>query len=96
MACSTADFWINICLYILGWIPGGACHLQWEGREGADAFENAVIHAWWLISKHEKPAVVVAHHQQQHYGSTAQGAYTAVPAPAQPQYGAKPATGAQY
>ncbi|KAJ7336190.1 UPF0057-domain-containing protein [Mycena olivaceomarginata] len=29
-----ADFWINICLTVLGWIPG-------------------VIHAWWIISKHE-------------------------------------------
>lgn len=32
-----ADFLINICLTILGWIPG-------------------VIHAWWVISKHETPA----------------------------------------
>ena len=32
-----ADFLINICLSILGWIPG-------------------VIHAWYIISKHEKPA----------------------------------------
>ncbi|KZP23441.1 UPF0057-domain-containing protein [Athelia psychrophila] len=31
-----ADFWINICLTILGWIPG-------------------VIHAWWVISRHESP-----------------------------------------
>lgn len=29
-----ADLIINICLTILGWIPG-------------------VIHAWWVISKHE-------------------------------------------
>ncbi|KAJ7487839.1 hypothetical protein FB451DRAFT_1225643 [Mycena latifolia] len=29
-----ADFWINICLTILGWIPG-------------------VIHAWYIISRHE-------------------------------------------
>ncbi|KAJ6590714.1 hypothetical protein DFH09DRAFT_210012 [Mycena vulgaris] len=29
-----ADFWINVCLTILGWIPG-------------------VLHAWWIISKHE-------------------------------------------
>ncbi|KAI5476688.1 hypothetical protein MNV49_007402 [Pseudohyphozyma bogoriensis] len=33
-----ADFWINICLFILGWIPG-------------------VIHAWWIISKYERPKV---------------------------------------
>ncbi|TYJ54589.1 hypothetical protein B9479_004719 [Cryptococcus floricola] len=32
-----ADFWINILLFILGWIPG-------------------VIHAWWIISKYERPA----------------------------------------
>ncbi|KAK3687734.1 hypothetical protein B0T22DRAFT_498055 [Podospora appendiculata] len=29
-----ADFWINICLTILGWLPG-------------------VIHAWYIISRHE-------------------------------------------
>ncbi|ORY88250.1 hypothetical protein BCR35DRAFT_301774 [Leucosporidium creatinivorum] len=34
-----ADFWINICLSILGWIPG-------------------VLHAWWIISKHERRPVV--------------------------------------
>ncbi|KAE8449532.1 plasma membrane proteolipid Pmp3 [Mollisiaceae sp. DMI_Dod_QoI] len=28
------DFLINVCLTILGWIPG-------------------VIHAWWVISKHD-------------------------------------------
>ncbi|KAF2090601.1 UPF0057-domain-containing protein [Saccharata proteae CBS 121410] len=32
-----ADFLINICLTILGWIPG-------------------VIHAWYIITKTEKPA----------------------------------------
>ncbi|KZT51526.1 UPF0057-domain-containing protein [Calocera cornea HHB12733] len=32
-----ADFWINILLWILGWIPG-------------------VLHAWWIISKYERPA----------------------------------------
>jgi len=32
-----ADFLINICLSILGWIPG-------------------VIHAWWVISKHDPAA----------------------------------------
>jgi uncharacterized membrane protein YqaE (UPF0057 family) len=32
-----SNFLINICLTILGWIPG-------------------VLHAWWVISKHEKPA----------------------------------------
>ncbi|KAF9254597.1 UPF0057-domain-containing protein [Marasmius fiardii PR-910] len=35
-----ADFWINICLCILGWIPG-------------------VIHAWWVISKHEQAAITI-------------------------------------
>ncbi|KAF8315428.1 UPF0057-domain-containing protein [Clavulina sp. PMI_390] len=34
-----ADLWINILLWILGWIPG-------------------VIHAWWIISKYEKPATI--------------------------------------
>ncbi|KAL7284344.1 hypothetical protein ACG7TL_001633 [Trametes sanguinea] len=33
-----ADFWINILLWILGWIPG-------------------VLHAWWIISRSERPAV---------------------------------------
>lgn len=32
-----SNFIINICLTILGWIPG-------------------VLHAWWVISKYEKPA----------------------------------------
>ncbi|KAL8279917.1 hypothetical protein RQP46_007767 [Phenoliferia psychrophenolica] len=36
-----ADFWINICLSILGFIPG-------------------VLHAWWIISKNERPAVSAA------------------------------------
>jgi len=37
-----ADFWINVLLSILGWLPG-------------------VIHAWYVISKYERPeAVVVA------------------------------------
>ncbi|ROW01366.1 hypothetical protein VMCG_05869 [Cytospora schulzeri] len=31
------DFFVNIGLTILGWIPG-------------------LIHAWWIISKHEKRA----------------------------------------
>jgi len=34
-----SNFLINICLSILGWIPG-------------------VIHAWWVISKFERPAAV--------------------------------------
>ncbi|KAK7727274.1 plasma membrane proteolipid Pmp3 [Diaporthe eres] len=33
-----ADLLINICLTILGWIPG-------------------LIHAWWIISKHERTRV---------------------------------------
>ncbi|ROW06685.1 hypothetical protein VPNG_06755 [Cytospora leucostoma] len=36
-----ADFLINICLTILGWIPG-------------------LLHAWWIISKYEKPAALRA------------------------------------
>ncbi|KAM0751520.1 UPF0057-domain-containing protein [Meredithblackwellia eburnea MCA 4105] len=36
-----ADFWINIGLSILGFLPG-------------------VIHAWWIISKHERPAAGTA------------------------------------
>ncbi|KAJ9615299.1 hypothetical protein H2200_001374 [Cladophialophora chaetospira] len=35
-----SDFFINILLSILGWIPG-------------------VIHAWWVISRHTRPAAVV-------------------------------------
>ncbi|EJT96564.1 UPF0057-domain-containing protein [Dacryopinax primogenitus] len=34
----TADFWINICLCILAWLPG-------------------VLHAWYIISKHARPAM---------------------------------------
>ncbi|KAJ7886359.1 hypothetical protein B0H13DRAFT_899406 [Mycena leptocephala] len=33
-----ADFWINLCLTVLGWIPG-------------------VIHAWYIISRHEHTKV---------------------------------------
>ncbi|KDQ22340.1 hypothetical protein PLEOSDRAFT_1114548 [Pleurotus ostreatus PC15] len=35
-----ADFWINLLLCLLGWIPG-------------------VIHAWYIISKYERPAVAL-------------------------------------
>ncbi|KAK5057837.1 hypothetical protein LTR84_011838 [Exophiala bonariae] len=35
-----SNFFINILLSILGWLPG-------------------VIHAWWVISKFERPAPVV-------------------------------------
>ena len=34
-----ADVLINVCLWILGWIPG-------------------VIHAWYIISRNERPAMV--------------------------------------
>ncbi|KAJ7053303.1 hypothetical protein C8F01DRAFT_1167003 [Mycena amicta] len=37
-----ADFWINICLTILGWVPG-------------------VLHAWWIVSKHEHTTRVKHH-----------------------------------
>ncbi|KAJ7053291.1 hypothetical protein C8F01DRAFT_552053 [Mycena amicta] len=37
-----ADFWINICLTVLGWIPG-------------------VLHAWWIVSKHEDTTRVKHH-----------------------------------
>ncbi|KAK1755571.1 hypothetical protein QBC47DRAFT_401737 [Echria macrotheca] len=33
-----ADLWINILLWVLGWIPG-------------------VLHAWYVISKYERPAM---------------------------------------
>ena len=35
-----ADILINICLWILGWIPG-------------------VIHAWYIISRNERPAAMI-------------------------------------
>ncbi|KAL7418498.1 hypothetical protein Q5752_006956 [Cryptotrichosporon argae] len=38
----TSQFWINILLWILGWIPG-------------------VLHAWWIISKFERPAAYTAY-----------------------------------
>ncbi|KZO94432.1 UPF0057-domain-containing protein [Calocera viscosa TUFC12733] len=43
------DFWINILLCCLAWIPG-------------------IIHAWWIITKHERPAAGAAGYGN--YGAT--------------------------
>ncbi|KAH8917049.1 UPF0057-domain-containing protein [Atractiella rhizophila] len=52
-----ADFWINVGLTVLGYIPG-------------------VIHAWWIISKHEGPH----HHHNDHvYDTRALGTTPDVP-----------------
>jgi len=45
-----ADILINICLWVLGWIPGVcvACSLSRLSCAHTSAFS---IHAWWIIAK---------------------------------------------
>jgi len=55
------DFIINILLTILGWIPGKRKRKSTNAFSGkqwvSDVRGLGCIHAWWVISKHETPAV---------------------------------------
>jgi uncharacterized membrane protein YqaE (UPF0057 family) len=45
-----ADILINICLWVLGWIPGVCVARSLSLPSCADT-SSCSIHAWWIIAK---------------------------------------------
>ena len=53
-----ADFWINILLSILGWIPGVI--RESDGQWGIQLVADSLTDAWYIISKYERPEIAAA------------------------------------